>query len=124
MKVLIIDSSNEIIKRLKELLAESDIVLKTYGTTSYKAGLLKILQIQPDTVILGVNLHSEESFNSVTEISNLNQNTSFIILMNSNEAKEKIKSRLRFSAYYLDKYHEFEKIPEVLQLIAQNLNQS
>ena len=68
MKILIVDSSVQMIQRLEEILSEAAIDLTIYSTVSYEAAAKLFKENIPDIALLNISLHGTESFTLLKEI--------------------------------------------------------
>ncbi|MEO5893642.1 MAG: response regulator [Ferruginibacter sp.] len=122
MRVLIVDSSIEIVDRLEEILSESAVVTAIYKTASSKEALAILKNSAPDVVLLDIFLPENESVNLLKSIKKANGKTLVIILSVQTDNFMQKHYTLLGADYVFDKYHDFEKIPGVISLIAQNNN--
>lgn len=120
MKVLIVDSSEEILTRLKEMLSELPTVTTVYQAKSCSTAVHAVKKNMPDIVILDVNLHTHNSIDCAKKIMKLAEHVTIISLASNAEKMEDLQNRLHFAEYIFDKYHEFEKIPATIKLIAKS----
>ena len=127
LKVVIVDDSLIVAKRLLHMLSEiSEVELKGIAQTISSARLL-ISQQQPDVVILDIYL--EEGFsvsNGITLLEDWKENyqkMKIIMLTNATEPHYQSASMLLGADYFFDKSHDFEKIPSALKEIIQKGNE-
>jgi DNA-binding NarL/FixJ family response regulator len=118
MQLLIIDSSVEIIQRLKELLSELDIIKTIHSSVSYETGIKQFREKKPAVVLLDICLPEYKSLQLLKDMKAFNYNSSFIVLSNSTTDYRNEMYKLMGADYFLDKYHDFEKIPTVIDAIA------
>lgn len=117
MKVLIVDSSEEIIGRLDEMLSELNSISIVYKAKNCIDALIEVKKNIPDIILLDVNLHNNASFKCARQIKLYHKEIVIIALVNNTEKKDKFQRKNINIEIFLDKYHEFEKIPEAIQLI-------
>lgn len=119
MKVAIFDSSADIIERLKELVSESNYVQTIVYAGNYDDALKVVSETLPEVVILDLNLQQGLAYELIKKIHH-NYKSIIIIVLSIHIEKEIQKQCLSLGAsYFFDKYHEFEKIPDLLNTIAQ-----
>ena len=118
MRVLIVDSSILIVKRLEEMILLLETTRNVYSSDSYSVGL-EIFEIyNPDVVLLGLGIPEEKSMKLLNSIKTLNSAIPGIILtLNIND--DLYAQCVNLGAdFFLDKYHEFQEIPALIQRIA------
>lgn len=118
MKVLIVDSSVEIIERLQQQLADIKNISSVYGAVAQKDGLEFFRKISPSVVLVDSGLRKNESFELVKEIRQSEVKTHIIVLLNGEDELLYGKFRSLGVDFFFDKYHEFEKIPGAINYIA------
>ncbi|MGF2412060.1 response regulator [Ferruginibacter sp.] len=126
MTVLVVDSSVQIIERLQHLLLETENIAVAYGAVSSKDAAMFFNKNKTDVVLLDGGLPGNMSVDLVHEIKTTDANTTVIILANSNDFYVRAKYKLHGADFFIDKYHDFEKIGEVIDYIVskKNLNPS
>jgi DNA-binding NarL/FixJ family response regulator len=122
MQVLIIESFAPVIHRLEEMLSEVDIVTAIYSTVSYDKEIDFFIAKKPDVVLLGISLSENKSIKLIGEIKAADSKIQVIVL--SMNMDEYIYNQCKSSGadYFLDKYHDFEKLPEVISAIKRSKN--
>jgi DNA-binding NarL/FixJ family response regulator len=120
MVILIVDSSVLIIERLQNLLSETENITAVYGAVSYKDGAKFFNDIQPNVVLLDIDLPENQSFMLLKEIRKAGQKTSVIILSNQTDAGLQEQYRSMGANFFFDKYHDFAKIPVAIKYISSN----
>ncbi len=115
MDVLIVDSSFEIIKRLKELLSAIPAISFIHEAASFREASSVLKKIAPAIVLIDTNLPDNKSAELAKKIRSVLNDTTVIAMA------IRIDEQLRFQykslgvQYLFDKYHEFDKIPEVVE---------
>ena len=118
MKVLIVDSSALIVKRLEEMLLLTETTKTVYSADSYAAGLDVFGLIKPDVVLLGISSPDEKSMKLLSSIKMFN-NTIPVIILSLNMTDHLYEQYASMGAdFFLDKYHEFQEIPALIKSIA------
>ena len=118
MKVLIIDSSLAIINRLRELLSEEKTVTAIFDATTYDEAIESTMEKNPDILILDSNIHDKKSIEWIKEILTNKYKPEIIALINNNDEQSIELLKINGVEYIYDKYHEFQKIPETIRMIA------
>lgn len=113
MNVLIVDNSADIISRFKEMFAEIHTVKAVYSAYTCEEALEQIKKNKPDIIILDLNIPGNDSFKCLSEIKKVFGGT-FIALSSREDKTDAYQYKLLGVDYLLDKYHEFEKVPEIL----------
>jgi DNA-binding NarL/FixJ family response regulator len=117
MKILIIDNSVLIIERLQELLKEVDGIAATYGTSSYKDGLLSFYNLKPDVILLN-SIDKNDGLKELLEaIAEAKSPTKIIMLLNDEDYFQQQKFKAEGVHYFLDKYNDFLQIPNIINSI-------
>jgi DNA-binding NarL/FixJ family response regulator len=114
MKVLIIDDSDLIRKRLiSKLSIYNNIKVIGLAGEFYKI-LDKINEYDPDAVILDIHLSGRNGIEILRNIKKLKRNITVIVLTANSNTKCR-KAYMKYGANeFLDKVRDFEKIPEIL----------
>lgn len=110
-RILIVDTSTLIIRRLGELVSESSDIETVDMSTSYLDASRKIKGHPPDIVLLDLALPTNNSIKLLREIKN--ENPEIFVIVVSDTPDERIKNQCEQAGadYFFDKYNEFEKIP-------------
>jgi len=123
MQVLIVDSSRRRIERLKLVLSETENVISAYGAVSYKEGIRVLSEIKLNAVLIDSGLPGNECIALLKEVKEVNSNTRVIVLINGEDDHLQIKCKSLGADFFFDKYHEFEKIPEAINRIANDIKE-
>ena len=122
MNVLIADSSAGILARLSDIITFKTINAIIYNAKNFETALRLFTESKPSTVLLGMNLPGNQSIELLRAIKKTGHNTSIIILsiyINNAMIEE---CRQLGATVFLDKFLEFEKIPEHINAIECNIN--
>jgi DNA-binding NarL/FixJ family response regulator len=123
MQVLIVDSSRLIIERLRLMLSETENIIHAYGAASYKECISFLNEIKLNVVLIDSGLPGNECIALVKEVKDVNSNTRVIVLVNGEDEHLQIKCKSLGTDFFFDKYHEFEKIPEAINRIANDIKE-
>ncbi len=118
MVILIIDSSIQIIEALANLLVETGITMEIYKAVNRNDGLSLFKAKQPAVVVLDWSLPDNKSVLLLKDILASGIKTTTIVLSNDTGKPAKQEYTLQGIDFILDKYNEFEKIPEIISNIA------
>lgn len=114
MQVLILDRSEEIVKRIIDQISETNKGITFFIAVSYAASVNLLKETKPDVVLLDLNFNGNTAFELLKEIKQLNNKTVAIVWYN-NASERSLKLCRKLGADYLfDKYEEFEKIPGII----------
>jgi chemotaxis response regulator CheB len=117
MIVLVVDGSVLIIERLQHILSEAAKVTAVYGAVSYKDAIRFFKEIKIDVVLLDSSLPGNMAVNLLNEINTAGIKTTVIMLTDSIDYYTEKKYKLLGAALFFDKYHDFEKLPSVINNI-------
>ena len=120
MTVSIFDRSIDIINRLIALVAEVESVSYINHSTNYAEAFTMITSQQPDLVVLDLDFHQEDPYKLLKEIKTGFAEIIVIILSIHVDENIKLQCRTLGADYFFDKYHEFEKIPDIINATAAN----
>lgn len=120
MRLLIIESSIEIILRLEEMLSELATVGTIHSAASYEKGLKLFHEKKPDVVLMDIFLPENKSLSLLAEMKTANDNTSFIVLLSNAIDFKNEWCKMLGADHFIDKYHDFERIPAIVNGISLN----
>ena len=114
MDILIADSSAKIVERLADIITFKINTAVVYTAYNFEKALLLFKENRPSAVLLGMNLPGNQSIELLRAMKKTGHHTSIIILsiyINNSLIKE---CKQLGATVFLDKFLEFEKIPEHL----------
>jgi DNA-binding NarL/FixJ family response regulator len=116
-RILIVDTSTLIIRRLGELVSESSEIEAVDMSISYSDASKKIQGNPPGIVLLDLALPANNSIKLLREIKK--ENPKIFVIVVSDTPDERIKNQCERAGadYFFDKYNEFEKIPVAIREI-------
>lgn len=116
-RILIIDTSTLMIRRLGELVSESGGIENIEVSISYLDASKKVKRNPPDIVLLDLGLPVNDSIRLLRGIKK--DNPEIFVIVVSGTPDERIKGQCEQAGAdcFFDKYNEFEKIPEVIRQI-------
>ena len=117
MKVLIIDSSIQIVTRLQEMLFQAMTSNCTYYSGNYGNGFQVFKETSPDVVLMGVGLPENDSVKLLGEIKKENFSTPVIMLTVNTNEYILAQCKLLGADHFLDKYYDFEKISSIINTV-------
>ena len=117
MKILVVDICQGMIDRLKEILSETENISTVYGAVSYDEALHSFKNNKPQIILLNISSARNKCFTLLNEIKKTGLLPSVIAL--SFHTDDELKKKCHFFSvdFLLDKYHEFEKIPSIVNKI-------
>jgi len=118
MRVLIVDGSALIVKRLQEMLLVTENSTEVFCSDSYSAGFQIFETCNPDVVLLGVGLPKEKPIALLNSIKTLNKKMPVILLSLNMDDNLHEQCAMMGADFFLDKYYDFQEIPGLLQRIA------
>ena len=125
MKVLIIDSSKEIVQRLEEILLETGAPFRVSSALSYREGL-EIFHLQPPRIILlGMGMDANAAIGFLQEVHQSSLKVKTMMLFISLPEYVKEKCSLLGVTHFIDKYRDFEVLPDLIrEIMAKQLSES
>ena len=116
-RLLIVDTSTIMIRRLGELVSESGGIENIEVSISHLDASKKIKRNPPDIVLLDLGLPANDSIKLLRGIKK--ENPEIFVIVVSGTPDERIKDQCEKAGAdcFFDKYNEFEKIPEVIRQI-------
>ncbi len=118
MQVLIVDSSVQIARRLEEMLSEVNSITAVYTSVSYEDAILLFIENRPDVVLLCTGLPENKSIELLREMKTAVYRTTVVVLSVNTDEYLHEQCRLLGADCLLDKYLDFEKIPDVIDDIS------
>lgn len=119
MKVFIVEDSEDIRRRLIEAFAEIDRVEVSGYAESESEALERILDQQPEVVVLDLQLRQGSGLNVLRALRKFGALPRVIVLTNHAYAQYLQQCMAAGADYFFDKATEFMKVPEVLGFLAQ-----
>lgn len=114
VRLLIVDDSDLISQRLKELLQDlEDLEIIDVASNGYD-GIEKYWRYKPEVVILDIKLPKINGIEVLQNIRKVKSPTTIIVLTNYNNSYFKDVCLAEGADYFLDKSTEFEKVYEIL----------
>ncbi|MDN3656007.1 response regulator [Ferruginibacter paludis] len=117
MKVLIVDSSIDIIERLEEMLSETTIASTVYTAITYDEAIHLYITHQPDAVFLDEGLPGNHSIQLLAAFKQLKKDTTVIMISIIEDADKEEKCRLLGADFFCDLYHHYQEIPQIMYSI-------
>jgi DNA-binding NarL/FixJ family response regulator len=123
MSVLIVDDSDIIRGKLHEMMEEVEAVKQVFLAQDFDSAMTEVRNNKPSVVLLDVNLPGKSGIEILKEIKTYNKAIRVIMVSNvSTEYHRKICGFLG-ADFFIDKHHDFENIPSLLdKLYTRNNN--
>jgi DNA-binding NarL/FixJ family response regulator len=118
LKVLIADDSDEIVRRLRNMVLDLDFVSGIGHARNGDEARVVTNFMQPSVVILDIRMPGQSGIEVLREIKQNYPQTAVIILTNHAEEEWRTHCREAGADYFLDKSKEFDQIPAILEAIA------
>jgi len=122
MTVLIIEESLLIGGRIRSLLLESGSAMAIYQSVEHQKAALLFDEIKPGVVVLDMCLPGTMPIELLQEIKNKAAGTAIVVLVNCEDHQKQRKCKSIGVDFIIDKYHEFEKLPGILDSIVNKEN--
>jgi DNA-binding NarL/FixJ family response regulator len=120
--VLIVEESLLIGGRLRSLLLETAGNQVVYHSVEYKNAALLLSEIKPQVVLLDMCLPGTTSIELLQQIKDSGTDTTVVAMVNCEDYQRQLKCTTIGADYILDKYHEFEKIPGIINILVSKIN--
>ncbi len=117
MNVLILDRSKELTKRIIDHIEETNEGISFCSAASHSGAVNHLKQYNPDVVLLDLNFCGNTATELLQTIKQRNGNTVVIIWYNHASYYGLKICKEQGADYLLNKYDEFEKIPELITTI-------
>ncbi len=117
LKILIVEDSLLIVKRLWSLLSDMDGVSTIAHAKDGNEAILLAMELNPDVIILDIKIPGKSGVEVLPELKTKSY-AKVIMLTNYSDAYYKNLCMKLGAEYFLDKSNEFEKINEILMSIA------
>lgn len=117
MEILIVDGSAEVTERLTSLLTEQGKGSKIYTALCFAEAMLLFNEKQPSLVLLDRYLPENKSIELLKIIKSTNNDTKVIILYFFADVETESHYKLHGADFFLDKYHDYEQIPGIIDTI-------
>lgn len=118
MTILIIEESLLIGGRIRSLLLESGNVETIYQSVEHARATAVLKKDTPQVVLLDMCLPGTLALELLGNIKKEYPSTSVVAMVNCEDYRKQLKCISIGADFILDKYHEFEKIPKVVELIS------
>ena len=118
-RILLVDDSTIICKRLKQLVEESQVG-EIAGTCSNGLDAVNMInELMPDTVLLDINLPGTNGFEVLVWLRDSYKHRIKVVIISNHSQAEYRNMALSLGAdYFLDKSTEFNKLSDVLTEIS------
>lgn len=117
LKILIVEDSLLIVKRLWSLLSDMDGVATIVHAKDGNEAILLAIELNPDVIILDIKIPGKSGVEVLPELKTKSY-AKVIMLTNYSDTYYKNLCMKLGAEYFLDKSNEFEKINEILMNIA------
>ena len=122
MTVLIIEESLLIGGRLRNLLLETGKANVVYQSVGHKKAAILFDEYKPQVVLLDMCLQGSAPVTLLQKIKTAGTGTTVLALVDCDDYQRQLKCTTISADYILDKYHEFEKIPGIIDTIVRKRN--
>ena len=123
MKVLIADSSPQITKRLRDMIKTENELSIIYEAANYESALQLFIENNPAVVLLDMDFEGKESIRLLQSIKETGYQTTIVILSIHITKAIIDHYKLLGATIFLNKFLEFEKIPEIISGIEEKHSQ-
>ncbi|HWR31963.1 MAG TPA: response regulator [Chitinophagaceae bacterium] len=118
MVVLVVDGAASIIERWQTLLSEVNSINTVYGASSYEEAVRLFERENPGVILLDGSLPGDDTISFLKKIKEAGSKAAIIVLCNRVDDYIENQCKLNGADFFLDKYLEFEKVPEIIREIA------
>ncbi|MES2140351.1 MAG: response regulator [Bacteroidota bacterium] len=121
LSVFTVDDSEIVYKIIGPLLLETKNITWLGHAFSLGDAYLQVAEKKPEVVILDIQLGVESGFEFLEYLSKNHPNIPVIMFSNLSSIPYRQKCKQLGAKYFLDKSSEFEKLPEILSELMNNL---
>jgi DNA-binding NarL/FixJ family response regulator len=114
LKILLVDNSETVKKRIREMLKEINNVSIIGEASNCKEALIITEIMNPDLVMLDLDLPEVNGVEVLKKIKKDFQHIQVMILTNYSQPNHRTRCHEAGADYFFDKTTEFEKVPELL----------
>jgi DNA-binding response OmpR family regulator len=122
MTVLIVEESLLIGGRIRNILLETGNASDIYQSVEHNKAETLFEEMKPQVVLLDMCLPGPNSIDLLQNIKKTDINTTIVVLVNCEDYQKQLKCNSIGVDFILDKYHEFEKLPEIMDIIVRKGN--
>jgi DNA-binding NarL/FixJ family response regulator len=122
MTVLIVEESLLISGRIRNLLLETGNASNIYQTAEHTKAVTLFEEVKPQVVLLDMCMPGATAIDLLQDIKKAATETAIVVLVNCEDYQKQLKCTTIGVDFILDKYHEFEKLPEIMDSIVRKGN--
>jgi DNA-binding NarL/FixJ family response regulator len=122
MIVLVVDDSLAIIERWKSLLAETKSIKAVHGASCLTDASRLLKEVRPGLILLEGNLFYNGTISMLKEIKMSGLAATVIVLADFQDEHILREWKSIGANFFFDKYHEFEKVAEMISDMAADEN--
>jgi DNA-binding NarL/FixJ family response regulator len=112
--ILIVDDNVGFVKLVEDLLSESSRI-DSIDTAYSSEEATDLLSKDPDLVLLDISLPGANGLSLLKKIKTTKKNCEVIMVTNHSDAYYRQQCRELGASAFLDKTHEFERLPEIVE---------
>jgi DNA-binding NarL/FixJ family response regulator len=120
MKIFLVEDSPHICERLKELIEAEGTHVVLGCADTYDAAVAGIVANRPDVGIFDIQLKNGNGIDALAEAKRLVPQLVAIVLSNKVTAQYMAASAAAGATFVLDKSGDFERIPEILDVLSKS----
>lgn len=120
MKVLIVDDSELVRERLKDMLSETTEVESVSQAKDLLEAIISFHKLNPEVVILDIRMPGGSGIDMLQKLKKSKQAPVVIVLTNYPYPQYRRRCIETGADFFFDKSTEFDKIPEVLKQLSHN----
>jgi len=118
LKVLIVEDSDVVTRRIRSMLKEMQQVTVVGEATNGIEALAINQVMNPDVVLLDIQLPGANGIEVLKEIKLRNASTKVMMLTNYSDLHHRKRCKEAGADFFFDKSIEFEKVPDVLNILS------
>ncbi len=115
LRVVVLEDSAPIRRRLKELLAEHQRLRVVADVPSVREALRAVEENQPDVVIVDIDLPDGTGMDLLRHVHHHQLRVATVVLTNYDTPEFRLCCKALGASYYLVKSEEFDRVPQVLK---------
>lgn len=118
--ILIVDDNKNFVDRIISMLSDIDNIKYINVASDYNEAIKFLDEEKPDLVLLDINLPGKSGIELLKKIKEMGSSCEVIMVTNHADSYYRQQCKNLGAEYFLDKSHEFGRVPEIIEQIHLN----